>query len=272
MPEAAVASAPSPSPSEAPSAPAASAAPAAASLATTPAASTTPSPQPAASQAPAAAAPARPEWAPDQFWDAQKNELKGTDFRKAFDDLAAFKAEQDVKASAVPAKPEDYKIELPADFKAPEGVEVQFNEADPLMAQARATAKELGLDQSSFSRLLALHAGARVNEAAQIKAAREAEISKLGPTAQARVDTVVTWMNAKLGGDNAKALSQMLVTAAHVKAFEDVIKLMSSQGAGTFGQNGRDVRTAKLDDDAWNKLSPAQKLNYSRTGDPNRAM
>src|SRR6516162_6304061 len=125
---------PSPPPSPAPAAPAAASPPTPLSPATTP---ITPAP-PAA--APATAASARPDWLPQTFADP-------TAFRADYDRLAAFEASDHVRRATLPPSPNDYKAELPTDFKPPEGVTFQLKTDDPLLAQARTMAHEMGINQ-----------------------------------------------------------------------------------------------------------------------------
>ena len=206
----------------------------------------------------------RPDWVPESFWLKDKNEVDGVNLRKSFDELSAFRAAEDTKRLSRPQKPEDYKSELPTDFKLPAGVDYKLDDADPLIGQYRSLAIEAGLDQATFSKGLGLIAAIRVGEATQIKTARDAEIAKLGPNASARVDAVTTWAKAMVGDEAAGALSQMLVTSRHVEAFEGLIKRFTSQGAGSFSQQHRENAPTKLSEDEYAKLSPRQKLEYAQ--------
>lgn len=267
------------------------AAPAAAAPETVTSPLSSPSPAPAASATPAAPAAAspqtpsspdgttpaspaavvRPEGIPDTYWDAITNSLKVDPESlvkdlKERDELKAFKAAEDTKALSRPQTPEAYKLDLPADFTPPAGVEFKFDANDPILAQARAQAHADGLSQESFSKMLGLYAAAKVGEESQIKAARTAEIAKLGSTAAARVDAVVNWvtgMDGTADKRDAKALASMLVTAAHVEAFERLMLKVSSQGAASFSQQHRDVSTGKVDDAAWAKMSYSEKKAYA---------
>lgn len=233
-------SSPLSSPAPAPSAPAPSDSPAAAASDPTPAspATTAPTtPDPAA----------RPEGLADRWWDSEKNALKVDPAQlierdKEFDRLSAAEAAENVRKGTLPQKADDYKIDLPADFKAPVGVEFKFEANDPILAQARELAHAQGMTQDGFSKFLGLYAAAKVGEQAQINSAREAEIGKLGPTASARVDSVVQWltgMDATADKSDARALAGMLVTAKHVEAFERIITRTATQGSASFSQSHR---------------------------------
>lgn len=228
-------SSPLSSPAPAPSAPAPSPAPAAASD-PTPASPATTSPT-----------PTRPEGIPDSYWDVTTNALKvdpvalANDLKER-DELKTFKAAEDVKAASRPQKPDDYKLELPADFKPPAGVEYKLDTANPALGQLRAVAHKHGLTQDAVNELLGVYAGNEVGTQAAIATARSAEIAKLGTSAPARVDSVINWltgMDSSADKGDAKALAGMLVTARHVEAFERIITRLTTQGAASFSQSHR---------------------------------
>lgn len=210
----------------------------------------------------------RPDWLPESFWDKDKAEPKGADFRKTFDELSAFKAEQDVRRNTLPKSADDYKLELPADFKPPEGIKFELNANDPLLPQARQLMHDIDSGklsgQEAFSKMVGLYAGAQVQTETMIQTARQAELAKLGPTGQSRVDAVMTWAKAKLGDDMASAFASMLVTAKHVEMGEKLVKIFSGQGSGTFTQQHRDAANREPSDDEWAKMSYSEKKNWQQ--------
>lgn len=210
--------------------------------------------------------PARPDGIPDSYWDAEKNSLKvdpaalAKDLRER-DELKTFKAAEDVKALSRPQKADDYKLELPADFKPPAGVEFKLDTANPALGQLREVALKHGMTQAAVTELLAVYAGNEVGTQAAITTARNAEIAKLGPTAPARVDGVINWltgMDASADKGDAKALAGMLVTARHVEAFERIINKLTSQGTASFSQSHR-VAPDDKSIPGFDKMSFAQK-------------
>jgi hypothetical protein len=218
-----------------------------------------------------AAAVARPEGIPDTYWDATTNALKVDPAAlvadlKERDDLKAFKAADDVRRGALPQNAEGYRVELPAEFVAPSGIEFKFDMNDPVLASARQQAHAMGATQEDFSKMLGLYAAAKVGEQAQISAARTAEVAKLGPTAPARVDAVTRWLagvDTSTDKGDARALAGMLVTARHVEAFERIITRFTSQGAAAFSQKHRDVDTGKVDQAAYDRMSYGEKKEYA---------
>ncbi len=206
----------------------------------------------------------RPSWVPDDFWDDTSKQINGDGLRKSFDDLRAFKAQEEVKAATRPKTPEEYKVALPDTFKPPEGIEFKFREDDPLMVQARAWAHKSGMDQETFSQALELYAGAQIGTQSVIKQAREAEVAKLGTTGPALIDNTIGWFKSMIGDEGAKSIASMMVTADIVQALAKVVTKFANQGAGSYSQSGRDGGPRTPSDEEWNKMTYHQKADYQR--------
>jgi hypothetical protein len=149
------------------------------------------------------------------------------------------KGESELRKANLPPTPADYKIELPADFKAPEGVQVKFDETDPLLVDGRNWAHSQGFDQSQWSQMLALYGSAKAREAALINRAAAAELNKLGHNATMRVSAIENFLRGHLGDDLASHMRGMLVTEKIVRGVETLIHKFSSQGAASFSQAHR---------------------------------
>jgi len=193
----------------------------------------------------------------------------GPAFRASYDELAAFKAADSVRRSTLPPSPNDYKAELPADFKVPDGVTFQFNAADPLLAQAQAVAHQAGLSQEQFSQLLGIYAGGQVSSQQQIQTARNAEIAKLGAAGPARVDALTTFFRAYLGEADGNAVMARAFTAADVQRLEKMVSKITGQGGAQFRANGREPPqpAGRLSREQIERLTPAQRLDYARQWD-----
>jgi len=193
----------------------------------------------------------------------------GPAFRASYDELAAFRAADTVRRSTLPSSPNDYKAELPADFKAPEGVSFQFKTDDPLLAQAQAVAHKAGITQEQFSQLLGIYAGAQVSTQQQITTARNAEIQKLGAAGPARVDALTTFFRAYLGEQDGNAMMARAFTAADVQRLEKMVSKITGQGSAPFRGNGREPPQpeGRLSREQIERLTPAQRLDYSRQFD-----
>lgn len=208
--------------------------------------------------------PARPDYIPENFWDADKG-FKTEDFNG----LVAFKAEHDANLAQVPAKPDAYEVKLPKDFKLPDGFELPEGQEspidadDPRISHLREFAHANQMSQSQFEGMVALGAQMDIAEKASIDAALAEQSEKLGAKGKERVSAVTTWLGAKIGGELAQAIAPMLFTAKQVEAFEALMRLNRGAVSGNPG-SGRDSGKPQLSDEEYNKMSPTEKINYAR--------
>lgn len=212
---------------------------------------------------------------PETAWDGEKSTVKIDALAPVFaelNDKTAKLAVEESRRLTLPTEPAGYKIELPADFKAPEGVTFEFRADDPLLAQAQQLAHAKGIDQETFSQMLGLYAGAQVQDQSVITAAKTAEIGKLGVNGPARVDAVTTWLKS-VGGADAEILVKTLdfaPVAATVVAFENMMRKFA--GGGGFTQQHREAPSTKPTDEEFNSWSYADQREYSTSGKrPQRA-
>lgn len=211
------------------------------------------------------AAPSRPDWLPETFFDPQKGP-KWDDFGKHFGEVVTRDAAEQSRRLALPQKPEEYKVGTTAAFKPPEGIEFKIDEADPLWSQARSWAHKYGLTQDAFNEGIDLFAGARVGDAATTKAAYTAEIAKLGATGPARVTELERFYTGFYGSaEDAKAEVSRIFTAADALRHEKKMAKWVSQGAAAFSQAHREPgsNTNKPTEEQWGKMTPAQRMDYT---------
>jgi hypothetical protein len=199
---------------------------------------------------------------PEQFFDKTSG-IKNKEFGEHFSALATRLAAEDVRKATLPQTADAYKVELPGDFKPPQGIEYKFNDGDPLLAQARTMAHEMGITQEHFSKLLGLYAGAQVASEAQITTARNAEIAKLGTTGPALVTANSQWLDAM----GVPGLKGRMLTAQDVNDFAKLIGRFTSQGAASFRGSGREPPAVqgKVTDEQFAKMSSAERLDYVRS-------
>lgn len=212
----------------------------------------------------AATKPTRPDYLPEAYWDAEKGEAKAGALTEALKKLGELEAAQAERAKLVPEKAEGYEPALPEGFKLPDGIEIQLDTNDPVYAAARAFAKERGFTQAEFSSLLELNAQRVVAEHRTLSAAVAAERTKLGENRIARLDAVDSFLKGRLPEAQASALSNMLVTAAQVEAFETLMSSLSGDGVGGFSQKGQGAKATVSEED-WNRMSLEDRINYRRT-------
>lgn len=207
--------------------------------------------------------PVRPDWLPETIWDIDKGFKKDD-----FDSLVALKAETDSRKASVPAEAGKYEVKLPASFKMPEGVELKegeslVNEADPRVAALRDWAHSQGKTQPEFEELLAFGANMDIAERGRLKEAVTAEREKLGGRAVERIKAVTTWLDAKLGAEDAASLHSMMFTAKQITAFERLMQLNRGDVPGRPGAS-RDAKPAEISDEDWSKMSATDRINHAR--------
>jgi hypothetical protein len=209
-------------------------------------------------------APTRPDWLPEQFFDAAKGP-KLDEFGKYYTEVATRDAAEQVRRNALPQKPEDVQIALPKEFQLPQGVEFKFDPAKPEFTKLQAAAVKHGLSQDAVTDLVGVYAETLVSSEATLSAAKNAEIAKLGANGPARVTALSTFFD----GIGAPEMKGMLVTAPIVAACERMVAKFASQGVASFSQAHREPGQAggKVSDEAYRAMTPAQKLDYARQFD-----
>lgn len=178
----------------------------------------------------------------------------------------AFWAAEQSRKLTLPGKAEDYKLGLPKDFQAPQGIEFQPNENDPILPQARAFALKHGLSQDAFHELVALDAASKIGSQQAIDNAKAAEVQKLGTNGVARKTAVDTWLKAMLGDDLGKEMSTYTFTAKQVQALETLMARMRSQGASGPQGGPREAPpdAERVSADQYAKMTAAERIDYAR--------
>lgn len=213
-----------------------------------------PEPTAAPSPTPAPAEWTRPAWAPE----AVKDQAGLDTF---VSELVARDAVEASRKLTLPQKLEDYKLELPKDFKAPEGMTAPaFDDANPLTARFRETALKHGLTQDAASDLLAIYAAGQIDDQATQKKAFDGEVAKLGVTGPQRIDAIKTWLKAT----GAEALADTLWTAGIVQSYEGLMQKFT--GGSSFSQQHRDAADNKPSEDEYSSWSYGEKREYATSG------
>jgi hypothetical protein len=128
----------------------------------------------------------------------------------------------------------EYKAELPADLKLPEGVEIKFNDRDPVhgevLAEARTLAREAGLDQATFSKLLGLHAKLELRTNDVEIARRNIERGKIA-NFDTRSAALTKFLDANLSSEQATALKAGVTSKVVFEAIEQLISRVTGRAA-----------------------------------------
>lgn len=241
------------SPSASPSAPAAAPA--------------SPAASPSAPQTPPSDAPVRPAELADKSFDAYFDPQKGVKFdalAKDFNELRAFKGQDDLRRATVPTDANAYNHTIPAEIDWPktakgETVKFEIADDDPALAEFKKFAHADGWPQERLTKTLSLYARMRASEDAMIANARDEQVTKLGANGPARVDAVTRVLHAKLGADKGQAIIDRMALHTDFEALEDVVKLITTGGNSTISQLHRERPDNQLSEEEYNALSPAER-------------
>jgi hypothetical protein len=174
--------------------------------------------------------PTKPDWVADQFWDAEKGEIRTRELAKSQADLRAKVSRGEGK---MPDKPEGYalpKIEGLPDNAIPSD--------DPLWTQVRQAAHGAGVTQPQLEALVApylqyaLAQKAAADPTADREAMRQAaveELKTLGPNGTVLVKDIGAWLagmetRGSLSKDEVRALKGV-GSAAGIKALAKLREL-----------------------------------------------
>lgn len=209
--------------------------------------------------------PVKPEGLADSYWDADKGELKTADLIKDHTELSTKAAAEAERRKGLPAKADDYKIELPKDIEAPPGFEMVLDAQGEVATEFKAMVHEYGLTQDAATKLVGLLAKNENARIARVDGAVKLEVAKLGDNGMARIDAVKAGIMS-IGGEEAyKALAPMLFTANQVVAMETLIRRATSGGVPSFTVAGRETKyDGKLTEEQYEKMSSTEKLAYAR--------
>lgn len=195
---------------------------------------------------------------PESYFDKDKGPAYDR-FVADFNEGRAAIAERESRMAQRPASAKDYQPVLPKDFLK-EGQTFEVAADDPVLAEAREFAYEMGLTQDQFSKLLSFKAKADLGFEENYLAGQKAELEKLGQNGPARIDAIMTWVKA-LTGKTDPAIGKIAgVSAELVEEFE---KIMA--GRAGFTQSHRQTQTEADDVKArWPTMSRREQLEYSR--------
>lgn len=164
----------------------------------------------------------------------------------------------------MPKTAEEYVPALPADWKPPQGIEYALKADDPAFLAARQFALEAGLTKDQWSKMLSIYASAQVNDLSTVKAARDAEITKLGPTAPARLTAIENFYKATYGEADAKIKMARILTADDVRIAEKELSRALSPGGSFQPPREPAPDQGKVDEATYSKMSNAERLDYAR--------
>ena len=177
---------------------------------------------------------------------------------REFGEMMTRQAAEDLRKATLPAAPEGYEAELPADLKLPNGQSYTFNQNDPSLVAARNWAHAKGLSQDEFSQVLGIYASHVAGQEALLAERSRAEVAKAGVNAPQRMDAVSKWITGMVGEVDAKPIRATIVTDAHLRFYESIMTKLTSQGTANFSQSHR------VPPEDSNKISGFENMSFEQ--------
>lgn len=147
--------------------------------------------------------------------------FKGEKYKTVEDQAKAYTALEG-KFGSFTGAPEEYTVTISEELQE-KGVE--FAEDDPLLTEAQEMAKELGMNQEGFDRMLNMYATMQLAETQAIEDLRTEQMKELGNNGQERVDNLDAWAKANLSADLYDGFKEMAISANAVKAMERLVAM-----------------------------------------------
>lgn len=133
---------------------------------------------------------------------------------KSLTDQAAAYPELASKFGGFTGAPDEYELSFP------DGVEGEWVDDDPMMANFKSWAKENNLNQEGFTNLLHMHLQNEFDNQGQD---RESELAAIGDNAQSRLQNINDFAKANLSEEDYQGILAATTTAQGVKAVEALI-------------------------------------------------
>lgn len=169
-----------------------------------------------------------PEYAPEKFWDKDRNELNVEELGMSYKALekklgqrtdVLYKELEEDYANRMSAKaPEEYVI---PELELPEGVNVDINTEEPMLQWWADTARKAGLSQEQFAEGIEQFVNNEIAGLPDIQAEKEL----LGDNADQRIESANLWAKKNLTPDSYDAISQFAARADGVKVIEELMNL-----------------------------------------------
>lgn len=163
-------------------------------------------------------------------------------FRTSYDEAVTFKTQADEATALLPKDADGYVFALGEDFKLPEGftlpqvpnpdvdgemmdfdIKTLLDADDPDIKAAQSLLHEFGAKGELSGKLAELMVGRDLRQMQEANTTAAAERAALGPTHQARIDTLKNAVEAVATKEEATAIMDSLTSADAVRAMEKII-------------------------------------------------
>jgi len=117
--------------------------------------------------------------------------------------------------------PEEYEVKLSEEMS--ERINLEDFKDDPLMADFKEVAKEMGLNNDGFNAFSELYFKSQLATEEAMETVRDEEKKSLGPQAERRIANIQDWAGFNLDAETKEQLESALTSASAVQAFEAII-------------------------------------------------
>lgn len=166
-----------------------------------------------------------------------------SDSDAAMEQAKAYKELQS-KFGAFTGAPEEYEVSLSEEMS--ERINLEDFKDDPILEEAKAMSKEMGINNEGFNRLTELYFKGQLADTEAIAAAQEDEMKALGPNAQRRLDNLSDWAKHHLDSETTEKLESAMISASAVEAIEAVIAKTRNAVQATDAAPANDISHEKL--------------------------
>jgi hypothetical protein len=188
----------------------------------------------------------RPEYIPEQFFDAKTGETDIEGLSKSYSEMGTkireksdttrkgiLKEMEADKAANRPNTANDYDVRVPDDMTETlgDGLVFEFSDSDPMLTFWKDFSYENGFNQETFDAGVSAYIKAKFSELPSF----EDEIGKLGDNGRDRAQHVNLWAKKAFSEETYKALEDFAVTADGVMAIEE---MMRNSGEPAFSPGG----------------------------------
>lgn len=166
-------------------------------------------------------------WNEDQPGSGDTPEWLKADKYKTVADQAKAYTDLEKKLGAFTGAPEEYETPKAEDFASsielPEGVDFNIDPEDPLLQTFIPMAKEMGVSQEGFNKLVGMYIQQQANDYASTMTSMAEEKERLGANAEERLGNIDRWAKANMDDELYQKLANSLTTAEAVEAVEHLI-------------------------------------------------
>jgi len=134
--------------------------------------------------------------------------------------------ELEKKFGSFTGAPDEYAVPAPetfTDLDLPEGLELSLDEKDPLLQAFMPIAKDMGINQDGFNKLVGLYIQQQAQDYVAGFTTADQQKEMLGEHADRRLASIASWGRGNLDDEMFGKLQESLTSAAAVEAVEAII-------------------------------------------------